>query len=60
MNKKSYEIWNVYTNEKTYRVLENALQVLDLFKSYMELNQYKQCSTCKSLYLKHLHISLDR
>ena len=42
MNKRSYEIWNIRTNEKTYSAFENALkQVLDLFKSCMKLNQYK-------------------
>ena len=36
-------------------------KILGLFKSYMELNQYRQCNTYKSLYFlkKHLHISFD-
>ena len=34
------------------------LQVLDLFKSHMKLNQYKQCNTYKLLYFKKLDILL--
>ena len=41
---------------KPARYWKMYLQVLDLFKSYIKLNQYKQRNTCKSSYfLKHLH-----